>query len=258
MDGKHDERRYHGDERWRGDGGAAIGYVATEYGYDGVAEWGFAVRCAVHARIADRYVFDGDDNGDAGGDAMSKVVVQPITGTVVVNTTENRVVIRPASANGGGAVDSVNGQTGVVVLDAADVGAYPDTNPSGFVDSAGAAAAAPVQSVNGETGVVVLGAGDVGAEVAWTVTTANSGTLTGVNVIWLADTSAARNRTLDTAGERLQVKDTTGSAGTNNITLTAGSGQTINGNATEVVDVNYGWVEYVRNGTNWVTIGGQA
>lgn len=101
-------------------------------------------------------------------------------------------------------------------------------------------------------------AGEIGAESEWVVTTANSGTLTGVNVLWLADTAAARNRTLDTAGERLQVKDTTGSAGTNNITLTAGSGQTINGNATEVVDVNYGWVEYVRSGTNWVTIGGQA
>jgi hypothetical protein len=207
---------------------------------------------------------------------------------------------------GGGAVDSVNGQTGVVVLGAADVGAYPDTNPdgfvdadgaasaapiqsvtgdgvggtaadvvltfptpaeigaypdnnpSGFVDAAGASTAAPVQSVNGDTGTVVLDASDVGAEVAWTVTTANSGTLTGVNVIWLADTSAARDRTLDVNGVRLQVKDTTGSAGTNNITLTAGSGQTINGNATEIVDVNYGWVEYVRSGTNWVTIGGQA
>jgi hypothetical protein len=58
---------------------------------------------------------------------------------------------------------SVNGETGTVVLDAADVGAYADTNPSGFVDAAGAAAAAPVQSVNGDTGTVVLDATDVGA-----------------------------------------------------------------------------------------------
>jgi hypothetical protein len=47
-------------------------------------------------------------------------------------------------------VTSVNGQTGVVVLDAADVGAYPDTNPDGFVDAAGAANAAPIQSVTGD------------------------------------------------------------------------------------------------------------
>ena len=68
---------------------------------------------------------------------------------------------------GGGAVNSVNGQTGDVVLTAADVGALPDTTPiptdtsdltntAGFVDAAGAAAAAPVQSVNGQTGAVSL------------------------------------------------------------------------------------------------------
>jgi len=145
------------------------------------------------------------------------VNITSIDPKVIVNSTENKVIIRPAALNGGGAVDSVNGQTGVVVLDA----------------------------------------GDVGAEVAWVTTTANSGTLTGTNVIWLADTTASRDRTLDASGVRLQVKDVTGSAGTNNITLTAPSGQTINGNATETIDVNYGWVEYVRSGTNWVTIGGQ-
>lgn len=48
-------------------------------------------------------------------------------------------------------VDSVNGQTGAVVLDASDVGALPDTY------------AAPVDSVNGQTGAVVLDASDVGA-----------------------------------------------------------------------------------------------
>ena len=90
---------------------------------------------------------------------------------------------------GGGAVNSVNGQTGTVVLTASDVGALPDTytapvdsvngqtgtvvlsiptdtsdltNNAGFVDAAGAAAAAPVQSVNGQTGTVVLGKSDVG------------------------------------------------------------------------------------------------
>lgn len=51
-------------------------------------------------------------------------------------------------------VQSVNGQTGDVMLTAADVGALPDsyTPP-----------AAPVQSVNGQTGAVTLAAADVGA-----------------------------------------------------------------------------------------------
>ena len=83
----------------------------------------------------------------------------------------------------GGSVTSVNGMQGAVVLGAADVGALPDTytapvdsvngqtgtvvlsipsdtsdltNGAGFVDAAGAAAAAPVQSVNSQTGAVVL------------------------------------------------------------------------------------------------------
>lgn len=90
-------------------------------------------------------------------------------------------------------VQSVNGQTGAVVLDADDVGALPDTtaiptktsdlqndsgyitgitganvtaalgytpynatNPSGYVNATQAANAAPVQSVNGQTGSVLL------------------------------------------------------------------------------------------------------
>lgn len=64
-------------------------------------------------------------------------------------------------------VQSVNGKTGAVVLDASDVGALPDgtvipsktsdlTNDSGFVNAAGAATAAPVQSVNGQTGAVTI------------------------------------------------------------------------------------------------------
>ena len=83
----------------------------------------------------------------------------------------------------GGSVTSVNGMQGAVVLTAADVGALPDTyvapvdsvngqtgtvvlsipsdtsdltNTAGFVDAAGAAAAAPVQSVNGQTGSVSI------------------------------------------------------------------------------------------------------
>jgi hypothetical protein len=50
-----------------------------------------------------------------------------------------------------GAVTSVNGKTGAVVLDADSVGALPDS----YV--------APVTSVNGEAGVVVLDAAKVGA-----------------------------------------------------------------------------------------------
>ena len=70
----------------------------------------------------------------------------------------------------GAPVQSVNGKTGAVVLNATDVQALPNTtviptttsqltNNSGYITSAGA----PVQSVNGKTGTVSLTANDVGA-----------------------------------------------------------------------------------------------
>ncbi|MFE1378675.1 hypothetical protein ACFW6S_06995 [Streptomyces sp. NPDC058740] len=68
----------------------------------------------------------------------------------------------PAS---GGAVASVNGKTGAVVLVAMDVGALDQgTADARYVQPA----AIPVQSVAGKTGAVTLVAGDVGAEAAGT------------------------------------------------------------------------------------------
>jgi hypothetical protein len=91
-----------------------------------------------------------------------------------------------------GYVASVNTQTGAVVLGAADVGAYPDTNPSSFVDAAGAAAAAPVQSVNTQTGAVTLGASDVGA-----VPTSRQVLTSGTGLSGGGDLTADRTITLD-------------------------------------------------------------
>ncbi len=79
-------------------------------------------------------------------------------------------------------VQSVNGELGEVVLDAADVGADPagtaaaavaahagaaDPHPT-YTTAAEAAAAAPVQSVAGRTGAVVLAVADVSGAVAST------------------------------------------------------------------------------------------
>lgn len=116
----------------------------------------------------------------------------PDTGTkgqVLTRTKDGAAWVDPEEASG--AVSSVNGKTGEVVLTAADVGALPEsyvppaapvqsvngqtgavqlaipdstsdlTNDSGFITAAQAAAAAPVQSVNGETGTVVLDALDI-------------------------------------------------------------------------------------------------
>jgi len=191
------------------------------------------------------------------------VQVTSIEAYVEVNTTEAVVNIVPIGEQGiqgdPGEGVPVGGTTGQVLAKASNTN-YDTEWVTGGSGGGG------VQSVTGDgvdntdpnnPALTFPTPAQIGAETAWVTTTADTGELTGTNVIWLADTTSARNRTLDASGVRLQVKDVTGSAGTNNITLTAPSGQTINGNATETIDVNYGWVEYVRSGTNWVTIGGQ-
>lgn len=71
-------------------------------------------------------------------------------GQILRRTRDGAVWSDEQGGGGGGAVQSVNGKTGAVVLDAADVGALPnDYTP-------------PVTSVNGETGAVVLVKSDVG------------------------------------------------------------------------------------------------
>lgn len=67
-----------------------------------------------------------------------------------------------------GAVNSVNGKTGDVVLTASDVDALPSSTEipsktSDLVNDSGFITSVPVETVNGETGNVVLTASDVGA-----------------------------------------------------------------------------------------------
>lgn len=67
-------------------------------------------------------------------------------GTITLNQSSNQTIELDAGGSGGGAVDSVNGQTGTVVLTASDVGALPSsitiptktsdlTNDSGYITS---------------------------------------------------------------------------------------------------------------------------
>lgn len=96
----------------------------------------------------------------------------PVVGTVYqvfipFGNMSAAFIIVPGSGggSGGGGVDSVNGMTGDVVLNAADVGALPNTttipsktsqltNDSGYITES----SVPVKSVDGETGAVVTNA----------------------------------------------------------------------------------------------------
>lgn len=153
----------------------------------------------------------GSSSGGGGGGGGSGVAsVNGMTGIVILDATDvNAVpsgqgvpsggstgqVLAKASgtdhdlvwtnAGGGGAVSSVNGQTGAVVLDADDVGALPDTTTyvASFNGNTGAVTyTAPVSSVNGQTGAVSLSipstASDVGAIAA------PSSPATGAFLVW--------------------------------------------------------------------------
>ena len=116
------------------------------------------------------------------------------TGQVLAKASGTNYDVAWTTVSGGGAVDSVNGQTGVVVLTASDVGALADTYT------------APVSSVNTKTGAVTLTASDVGAlsssttfvssfngssgAVTYTAPVTSVNTQTGAVVIGTATTSS--------------------------------------------------------------------
>ena len=53
---------------------------------------------------------------------------------------------------------------------------------------------------------------------------------------------------------RVVVKDESGLAETNNITVQTPGSETIDGAATDVIDTNYGAAGYYCNGTNWFKV----
>lgn len=145
---------------------------------------------------------NGSDGKD-GADGFSPIATVSKSGnTTIISITDKNGTTTATVNDGAGAVASVNGKTGAVVLDASDVGALPSstvipsktsdlTNDSGFVNASGAASAAPVQSVNGQTGAVSLSipssAADVGAIA--TPSSANTGDFLVYNgTAWVAQT----------------------------------------------------------------------
>jgi len=93
-----------------------------------------------------------------------------------------------------------------------------------------------------------------------TVATISSGTVltsADANKILLVDTTASRSITLPTpaSGLRFTIKDKTGSANTNNITLVRAGSEQIEGiAASKVLQTNWGSWTIISDGTNWFLI----
>jgi hypothetical protein len=57
------------------------------------------------------------------------------------------------------------------------------------------------------------------------------------------------------SGRTLRIKDISGTAGTNHITLSVTGGADIDGASSYVLNLNYAGVHLICNGTNWFVIG---
>jgi len=88
--------------------------------------------------------------------------------------------------------------------------------------------------------------------------TAVSITTSGDTIIGVTDTSVARTITLASAdavvGRIITIKDESGAAGTNNITIATEGSETIDGAATNAIIANFGAGRYYSNGSNWFGI----
>lgn len=116
---------------------------------------------AEYGEISDATMLDAYDNDGfrllyvtSGDDPEKEPAFLMIPGRTFNPDGITRYIFTGGGGSGGGAVQSVNGKIGTVVLTADDVGALPDT----YVPPA-----PPVTSVNAKTGEVVLSASDVGA-----------------------------------------------------------------------------------------------
>lgn len=117
---------------------------------------------------------------EAVDDRVAALLVAGANVTLTYNDTAGTLTIS-STGGGGGAVDSVNGQTGVVTLDAADVGARPDTYVTAWGDI-GSKPAVIAAGADQTTARGVIGAGTSNLAIGTTGSTAMAGNKTAADL----------------------------------------------------------------------------
>lgn len=129
----------------------------------------------------------------------------------------------------------------------------------------GGASGTPTRLANGSAGQVLTSQGGTSAPIWAAAGTPGTQSITGNYTIVAGDagsvlfvsTAAARNITFPTptAGFKITIKDSTGQAQTNNITMVRAGSEQIEGvAASKILQTNWGAWTFISNGTNWFMV----
>jgi hypothetical protein len=205
------------------------------------------------------YIYGSDDYSQGAGYSEGYLGVQPASITANAIFEEFTLSSFGATGSSAGAIASMSaGSTGIISDDPSSGLERVELNTSDTnlrlrqVDGSNADSPVVDLKVSTVTKFAVTKNGGILVNRTATAVSADSAQET---IIGVTDTSVARTITLkqndSRAGRIIIVKDESGAAATNNITIATEGAETIDGAATQVITANYGVGRFYSDGTNW-------